>query len=746
MAISTLNASGSTVADSTSKVRVGRRVKPKQVVRRRSLRPLLCETLEGRRLLTVFPGDGWSLDGGGMQDTDTGLVWSTEFLDFGAYGGYSNTDTQIQNLTEGGQTDWRLATKGELLEAMSHGLENHHEFDAYWLWTSTAGKNNREHWAVNNSGHSAIWPNGSGWSSVAVRGTRTPAVYTDPNVRVFSTSLVTEENPRNDASEFPTSSYLTLALDTAPSADVVVPLRVSNPLEGLLSTSGTAQASSISLTFTPTNWNVPQWVGVAGVDDAKTDGDVTYSIFVDPATSFDSNYSGKDPADVSVLNRDNEIAWVLVSPTSGLVTSEGVGGTAAFTVKLNSPPNGNVYVNLASSDTSEGTVSPSKLTFTTSDWSVPQTVVVTGVEDSLPDGDMGYQIITSMDPSSSQEYLLLAPDPVDVSVVNADNDVTSITKASGTLNLSIPDPGTINSQISVPESLTITDVNVKLSINHTYDKDLRVYLIGPDSTQVELFSDVGGGGDNFTNTVLDDEATTRIDAGFPGASAPFTGSFKPEQPLSSFDNKPATGTWTLRVTDSTKRDRGTLVSWSLIVSGSPALPLLAATPGPGATNGTISLDMLQPILHEASARWQSSGTNATTGNIDVRIADLPGTTLGLASGNTIWLDENAAGWGWFIDTTPSNDSEFVRSGNQGEQDRMDLLTVVMHELGHVLGYDHDDDGVMAEMLAAGVRRADVDHAHAASVDDVFGQTSNRYGDSWLSEESESKRSWARRRR
>ena len=52
----------------------------------------------------------------------------------------------------------------------------------------------------------------------------------------------------------------------------------------------------------------------------------------------------------------------------------------------------------------------------------------------------------------------------------------------------------------------------------------------------------GGSGDNFTNTVFDDEAATAISP----ASRPFTGSFRPFQPLSAFDGQAIAGTWTLR--------------------------------------------------------------------------------------------------------------------------------------------------------------------------------------------------------
>jgi subtilisin-like proprotein convertase family protein/subtilisin family serine protease len=124
---------------------------------------------------------------------------------------------------------------------------------------------------------------------------------------------------------------------------------------------------------------------------------------------------------------------ILVTPTAGLVTTE-AGGTATFTVVLSSAPSADVVVGLSSSDTTEGTVSPMGLTFTPSNWSTPQTVTVTGVDDAVDDGDVGYSIVTAAATSADPGYNGM--NPADVAVSNTDNDTAGvvITENSGTAN------------------------------------------------------------------------------------------------------------------------------------------------------------------------------------------------------------------------------------------------------------------------------------------------------------------------
>ncbi len=119
--------------------------------------------------------------------------------------------------------------------------------------------------------------------------------------------------------------------------------------------------------------------------------------------------------------------------------------------------------------------------------------------------------------------------------------------------------------------------------------------------------------------------------------------------------------------------------------------LLASDLAVGAGGTTLSQQALAPVVQEAISYWAGAGIGADRlvglGQIDVRVADLSGSVLGTASSSDmIWIDRDAAGFGW--------------GGGA-----MDLLSVVTHELGHKLAFEHGHGhDVMAASLSPGMPR------------------------------------------
>jgi len=136
-----------------------------------------------------------------------------------------------------------------------------------------------------------------------------------------------------------------------------------------------------------------------------------------------------------------------------------------------------------------------------------------------------------------------------------------------------------------------------------------------------------------------------------------------------------------------------------------------------APNGNLivtSVEYQSPTLSDMAATLGAS-LFGDTSDITLNIADLPSGAVGQTVGNTITLDTAAAGYNWFIDTTPSLNEEYLptadaniwqaRAGSDAAG-KMDMLSVLLHEYGHVLGIEHsaDQHAAMATTLTPGTRR------------------------------------------
>ncbi|MBY0283700.1 MAG: cadherin-like domain-containing protein [Sphingomonas sp.] len=144
----------------------------------------------------------------------------------------------------------------------------------------------------------------------------------------------------------------------------------------------------------------------------------------------------------------------------------------------------------------------------------------------------------------------------------------------------------------------------------------------------------------------------------------------------------------------------------------PADPAAVAAPEAAAPSAPTSFDLtpivatetgiltqaaLDAVVAAAIERWVAAGVTdaqlAALQAVRFDIADLPGIYLGSSSANGIQLDSDGAGFGWFIDGTPGDDVEFGGTGtaltglNGIAATRIDLLTVVLHELGHAIGLE-----------------------------------------------------------
>ena len=211
-----------------------------------------------------------------------------------------------------------------------------------------------------------------------------------------------------------TATY-TVRLNTQPTDTVTVAVGSSDTT--------VATVSPASLSFTTSNWEQPQSVTVTGQRDADTqDEAVTIS-----HSAAGGGYDAVAEATLGVNVSDEDVRGVSLSPES-LTLREG--STATYTVRLNTQPTDTVTVAVGSNDTTVATVSPASLSFTTSNWEQPQSVMVTGVDNAVA-GQNGAATISHEPAGGGYDAVAEATLGVNVS----DDDVRGVSLSPESLTL-----------------------------------------------------------------------------------------------------------------------------------------------------------------------------------------------------------------------------------------------------------------------------------------------------------------------
>ncbi len=300
---------------------------------------------------------------------------------------------------------------------------------------------------------------------------------------------------------------------------------------------------------------------------------------------------------------NDSIPTAIVTPTTGLTTSE-VGGQATFSVKLDTQPTADVSFAVSSSDTTEGNVSTNSLTFTPSNWNIPQSITVTGVDDFDPDGNIAYTIVLGTASSADLRYNGL--NPAQVVVTNIDNDTkfyvvndatTNFTyeyTASGaavenySLNLGNTSPRGAASTVA-GDKVWVVDAN-----KNVYVYDASGLLLGSwTASGLNSTAQVEGITTNGTDVWLVDNKQDKVYK-YTGAASRMSGS---QSPASSFNLSASNTSPKDLVTDGTSiwvvNDSSTDMVFKYSLTGSLIGSWTISTPGASSPTG-ITLNPASP--------------------------------------------------------------------------------------------------------------------------------------------------------
>lgn len=164
-----------------------------------------------------------------------------------------------------------------------------------------------------------------------------------------------------------------------------------------------------------------------------------------------------------------------------------------------------------------------------------------------------------------------------------------------TPNRAIPDQGSIEDEIIIPNARKVISVSVYVEINHPWVGDLLVTLSHPSSNRSATLVDrpgypnaQWGCSSNDLIVIFDDRAAQPAEQKCAGQPAGISGAYQPQTPFSTFQGDTAEGPWVLQVADEYRGDAGSLEQWCLEITVADVLPQPTPTPPPVPSSAFVS--------------------------------------------------------------------------------------------------------------------------------------------------------------
>jgi len=328
---------------------------------------------------------------------------------------------------------------------------------------------------------------------------------TVPAIRVQAIALDTPQIVLYETSSY---SFLTeggqiddyyLGLSHAPTSNVTVQVTPDAQQEvGLVAAAGTLQtySSALTLTFTPADWTIKR-VLIRAIDDLTPEATPHVGWITHSASSTDARYNGITVASVPTFITDNDYPAVRVIPSGGstLISEAGVADT--YQVHLTRQPASDVTISI-NPGAQASVVSPGPtLTFTNSNWNLPQTVTVTAVNDAAVEGNHT-ATITHSAASADSIYNGIGVPSVTASITDNDGPQLVVTHTGGNTTVT---EGNSTDTFTIRLSQIPTGGN---NVNITLVPPVYIIPTPPYAKQFGYYtSDLGGSNQQRERVVMD---------------------------------------------------------------------------------------------------------------------------------------------------------------------------------------------------------------------------------------------------